>query len=300
MAWDYNKKSKKQRNHLSAERAFEYEKLMRFLRNRYSYVYTDVQQAIDYENALSFDYMEQTLVQYGRVAVYKHPSYGLGVYRATRAYGLNIYGQPDAYFLYTANGTQMFDHVAADDDDLIILKDNYAGEPFRYIAERYGIKLGKLRETIDTNIFAMRTPFIVQAPKEKALEVKMIMQALNEEPEVFEDPNMEFAETIKIHDMKTPDRLKSLEDEYNTLIGKFLEEVGFSFKNIDKKERLTAEEASDDEGFLKAFDGEAYRNRLKFIKQMEQKFEIKLELVKSNQDLYTIDKPVVKDDNNDV
>lgn len=283
--WNYNTKRKMQRQNLSMQRQFEYEKLMRFLRNRYAYEFTDEAQKKKYRSKLPFIYMERLIAEYGRAAVYNHPDYGIAIYKPTMAGNLNIFGQPNTYFLYTSNGTQGF-KVQADDPNLIVLMDNFSGMAYNQLAYRYGEMLGKIRETITTNVFAMRTPFILSAPKEKVLEVRMLMEAVNEAPDVLVDPNVEFSEAVKVWKTETPDRLKSLEDEYNTTIGKFMEEIGFSSQNIDKKERLVAAEAEDDEGMLKAFDNEPYQARKTFIELMEEKFEIKLKLIKANDDLY--------------
>jgi hypothetical protein len=238
--------------------------------------------------------MESLVATYGVAAIYKHPEYGLAIYKAVMSGSLDIYGRPNVYFLYTQNGSATFS-VRADDPDIIIIQDNFNRQPFSTIAERYGEMLGKIRETVVTNTFSMRTPYLVQAPKEKLLEVRMALQAMGEEQEVIVDPNLEFSETVKIIDLKTPDHLKSLEDEYNTTIGKFMEEVGFSSNSIDKKERLVAAEAEDDEGMLKAFDAEPYTYRQSFVELMEEKFDIKLTLVKANADLYTSVNELAKD-----
>lgn len=297
MAWSFNDKRNKNRRNVSTQKSFEYEKLLRFLRNRYGYEYIDEDQKKKFRRSIPFQYLEKLVAETGRAAVYEHPEFGIAVYKAVMAGNLNIYGQPNTYFLYTANGTQIM-QVQADDPKLVILQDNFNGSPFARIAERYGEMLGRVRETTNTNIQAMRTPYLVQAPKEKLLEVRMAMEAMNEAPEVIVDPNLEFSETVKVVDLKTPDNLKSLEDEYNTIMGKFMEEVGFATNTIDKKERLVAGEAEDDDEILKAFDGEPYRYRLTFIELMDEQFGIKLKLVKANDNLYTNTKAPVKEKEN--
>lgn len=291
-SWNFNTKRKLQNQNLPMQRQFEYEKLMRFLRNRYTYKFTDVEQKKKYRAKLPWIYLERMIAEYGRVAVYKHDDYGIAVYKATMAGNLNIFGQPNTYFLYTSNGSGGI-KVQADDPNLIILMDNFSGFAYAQLAYRYGDMLGKIRESIMTNVAAMRTPYLVQAPKEKVLEVRMALEAMNESVEVIVDPNLEFSETIKVVDLKVPDRLKALEDEYNTTISKFLEEIGFSSNSIDKKERLVAAEAEDDEGMLKAFDSEPYQARLTFVELMKEKFDIDLELVKANEDLYMKIEPKV-------
>jgi hypothetical protein len=287
---NYNDKRKRARQQVFRHRIYEITKLQRFLRNRYSYEFVDDDQRKKFESLLPFRYMEKQVSIYGRAAIYQHPKYGIAIYKTTMAGNLNIYGLPATYFLYTYSGGNPI-KVAADDPNLIILQDNFDGSSLDALAQHYGEQLGKIRETIITNTFTMRTPFIISAPKEKLLEVRMIMEAINEAPDVLADPNLEMTEAIKVFKTDTPDRLKSLEDEYNTTFGKFKEEIGFSANQVDKKERLVAEEAEQDEDMLKAFDNEPYENRKKFIKHMEDKFEIKLKLVKANEDLY-IETPV--------
>lgn len=284
-SWNFNTKRQMQNKNLPMQRQFEYEKLMRFLRNRYSYNFISDEQKKKYRTKLPWIYLERMIAEYGRAAIYDHEDYGIAIYKATMAGNLNIFGQPNTYFLYTSNGSPAI-KVQADDPKLIILMDNFSGFAYAQLAYRYGDMLGKIRESIMTNVAAMRTPFLVQAPKEKVLEVRMALEAVNESVDVIVDPNLEFSETIKVVDLKVPDRLKALEDEYNTTIAKFMEEIGFSSNSVDKKERLVAAEAEDDEGMLKAFDSEPYMARLTFVELMKEKFDIELKLVKANEDLY--------------
>jgi len=272
---------------LSKHRIYHYDKLMRFLRNRYSYKFVDEDQRKELENKIPFRYLEKLVAMYGRGAVYKQDLVGYGVFKPVMAGNLNIYGNPGTYWLYTANGQETI-KVQANDPNLLILQDNFDGSSFESIASYYAEQMGKTRETIVTNVHTMRVPFIITAPKEQLLAVRMALEAINEMPEVITDPNImnDIKELIGVVDLKTPDHLKSLEDEYNITFSKFKEEIGFSSQNIDKKERLVAAEAEDDKDTLKAFDNEPYENRQKFITAMNDKFGVKLKLIKANDDLY--------------
>lgn len=276
-----NDKRIKNRQALSRHKMFEYNKLMRIVKNRYSYIIKDNPDKI----VLPFRYVEKTVAESGRVAIYKHPDYGVAAYRAVMAGNLNIYGLPNTYFLYTANGKNMVSQVNADDENLIIMSDMYNGEALSLIADRYAEMLGKIRETISTNIAAMRTPFIVQAPKERMLEVRLALEAVNEAPEVVVDDNFDFAKTINVVELNTPDNLEALEVEYHNTFSRFLEEIGFSSVLITKKERLVSAEADSNGSTLIAFDNEAYESRVNFVLALKEKFNLDVELVKSNIDI---------------
>ena len=276
-----NDKRIKNRQVLSRHKMFEYNKLMRIVKNRYSYIIKDNPDKI----VLPFRYVEKTVAESGRVAIYKHPDYGVAAYRAAMAGNINIYGLPNTYFLYTANGKNMVSQVNADDKNLIIMTDMYNGEALSLIADRYAEMLGRIRETISTNIAAMRTPFIVQAPKERMLEVRLALEAVNESPEVVVDDNFDFAKTINVVELKTPDNLETLEVEYHNTFSRFLEEIGFSSVLITKKERLVSAEADSNGSTLIAFDNEAYESRVNFVLELKEKFNLDVELVKSNIDI---------------
>lgn len=276
-----NDKRIKNRQVLSRHKMFEYNKLMRIVKNRYSYIIKDNPDKI----VLPFRYVEKTVAESGRVAIYKHHDYGVAAYRAVMAGNLNIYGLPNTYFLYTANGKNMVSQVNADDKNLIIMSDMYNGEALSLIADRYAEMLGRIRETISTNIAAMRTPFIVQAPKERMLEVRLALEAVNESPEVVVDDNFDFAKTINVVELKTPDNLETLEVEYHNIFSRFLEEIGFSSVLITKKERLVSAEADSNGSTLIAFDNEAYESRVNFVLELKKKFNLDVELVKSNIDI---------------
>lgn len=271
---------------LFGQRLQEYTKLMRFVRNRYSYTFVSDTDKDKYEDKIPFRYAEKLVATTGRAAIYNHPDYGMAIYKPVMAGSLDIYGRPNMYFLYTANGGVSI-KVPSDDKDLLLLQDYFDGTSLVQTMTRYAVMLGKIRETIATNTHAMRTPWLISAPKEQVQTVRMMLEAVNEAPEVINDPNLDFQELIKVVKTETPDNLKSLEDEYNTTFAKFKEEIGFASQNIDKKERLVAAEAEDDEGMLKAFDNEPYENRKKFIEGMKKKFSIELTLIKANADLYT-------------
>jgi hypothetical protein len=268
---------------------------MRFLRNRYSYEFIDDEQRKKYGGKIPFRYLEKLVAAGGRGAIYRDDSVGFNVYKPVIANRYDIYGRPIAYTLYTSNGSDILYNIQADDKNLIILQDHFDGSSLSYVVNYYAEQLGKVRETLLTNISAMRVPFLIQAPKEKKFEVERILKAMQEEPEVLVDPNLEFSEVVKIVELKVPDRLKTLEDEYNTIFGKFKEEIGFSSQNIDKKERLVAAEAENDDDTLKAFDNEPYEMRKLFIKEMDDKFGIQLRLIKANDDLYVSDTKEVKE-----
>jgi len=276
-----NDKRVKNRKALSRHRQAEYTKLMRLINNRYSYVIKEKPEGVN----IPFRYIEKTVGEYGRVAIYKHPDYGVAAYKAVMAGNLNIYGLPNKYFLYTANGRNNVAQVDVDNPDLLILTDNFNGWPLSQIAERYAEMLGKIRETISTNIVAMRTPYIIQAPKERTLEVKLALEAINEAPEVIVDDNFDFAKTINVVELKTPDNLETLEVEYHNTLSRFLEEIGFSSVLITKKERLVSAEADANGSTLIAFDNEAYEARVNFVLELEKKFGIKVDLIKSNIDI---------------
>lgn len=276
-----NDKRTKGRHNLTRQRMFEYNKLMRIINNRYSYIIKNNPNDVK----LPFRYIEKTVGEYGRVAIYKHPDYGVAAYKAVMAGNLNIYGLPNTYFLYTANGKNMVSQVNADDENLLIMTDTYMGTALSQIADRYADMLGKIRETINTNVAAMRTPFIVQAPKERMLEVKLALEAVNEAPEVVVDDNFDFAKTINVVELKTADNLETLEVEYHNTLSRFLEEIGFSSVLITKKERLVSAEADSNGSTLIAFDNEAYESRVDFVLGLKEKFGLEVQLVKSNIDI---------------
>lgn len=277
------RKKKSNRQNLSIHQHEEYYKLMRLLKNRYSYTFKSDEQKKELEDSLPFRYLESIVAEYGRVAVYKSKKYGVAIYKTTGA-GINLYGLPNKFFLFGSNGTR-YHTVDADDKDLLILTDVFNARALREVAYRYSLILGKIRETIVTNVHSMRTPFLIKAPKEQILAVKLALQAINEENEVMVDESSSFVEDIKVIELKTPDNLKSLEDSYNNTFAKYKEEIGYSSQPIDKKERLVAAEAESDNSTLIAFDNEPFESRLKFIEQMREKFGIDLNLIKANNDI---------------
>ena len=264
---------------LTKHRIFHIEKLNRFLRNRYSYIFESEEKKKELEAAIPFRYLEKIVALEGRAAVYKRENYGFGVYKMVMAGDLDFHGNPGTYHLRNANGSVNL-KVKADDENLVILQDHFDGSSLQSLVYYYGEQMGKVRETISTNVHGMRHPFLLRAPKKLVETIELALEAMQESTKVVLDDGVmgEFGDSLSVVDLKTPDNLKSLEDEFNVLFSNFKGDIGFTSNNVDKKERLVAAEAD--------FDNEPYENRRHFIEQMDKKFSIKLTLVKANDQLY--------------
>lgn len=285
--YDDKRKKSNHQTSFSIQRNYEYNKLMRIIKNRYSYSISDKNkddESVKLFNKLPWRYIEKVVAESGIAAIYKDDTVGIAAYRAVMSGGFDIYGIPKTWTLYTANGHQI-KTVENDDEDLILLRDFYNGEPLSIIAHRYADLLGKIRETLATNVNTMRVPYLIRARKERKLEVEMALFSVKNESEVIVDDDFEFEKTLSVVDLKTPDNLESLEVEYHNVLSRFLEEVGFSSVLITKKERLVSAEADANGSTLIAFDNEPYENRLKFVKALKSKYNIEVNLIKSNIDI---------------
>lgn len=156
----------------------------------------------------------------------------------------DIYDIPEIRQVYTANG-YIEDYSKWDS---VLVWDNPSALPWCYTAAMYADRLATAMKTIDTNLFAQRTPVVLAC----TVDERLTYESISDQYEAY-------VPIIRVDDTVDLDRIKTLKLDapyvvdkiyayMNTLWSQVLTDLGYESNPIDKKERLISQEVQGNNG----------------------------------------------------
>ncbi len=153
---------------------------------------------------------------------------------------MNFYRVPRDRRAYADNGYQR----QLTDKDSVVCFNNMLRQPCYPAMVFYAKKLWRIDRTIDINLNAQKTPILVEASEDERLTMKNVyMQYDGNQPVIFGSKNMGLADNLKVFKTDAPYICDKLMDLKNQTWNEALTYLGISNLNIQKKERLVADEA---------------------------------------------------------
>lgn len=259
---DLGLKGLKNENKILGTNSKYYATNFRFLfsiaRDRYRYENTDGKKDL-------FDFMEKIVVRDGKCMVYDHPTQGLQALRGRQATGRRtIYGKPSAWILYDFMG-RIVKRVEFDDPRVFVVFDDPDFIPLVKVCHTFAAKLSLIDDSMESNLIAIKKPFIISAKGEQLAGIKDTLAAFVNDMAIVEDSHIDIKENIKVFDLKAEIQTKELRDERERTFFDFLRQLGYTNQVIDKRERLVAQEAENGFDVLMAADIIGYQKRQELI-----------------------------------
>lgn len=193
-------------------------------------------------------HIEKHLFDHGKAIFFRDPSMSYMCLEAQDSGELNVYGEP---LFYLATGFQYHRRFAA--DDCVIIENN----PLRKCTDRlimfYANKLTEAERTMDVNVKACKTPYIIACDDKDVLTFKRIFQMIDgNTPAIYADKglNLDAINVLKTNadfiGNELMDYKKSVENELLTILG-------FNNLAVDKKERVNLSEANSNNQITESF-----------------------------------------------
>lgn len=193
-------------------------------------------------------YIERYLFDHGKAIFFKDPAMSFMCLEAQTSGQLNVYGEPLKWF---ASGFNY--HKSFNADDCIIIDNNPLRIATHDFVMFYVNKLTESERTMDVNVKAVKTPYIIACDDKDVLTFKRIFQMIDgNTPCIYADKglNLDALNVLKT-DAKflcneLMDYKKSVENELLTLLG-------FDNLAVDKKERVNLSEANSNNQMTRSF-----------------------------------------------
>lgn len=220
--------------------------------------------------------IENLLFHHGRCAYFKAEDEGLSFMclEVCDDGKYNYMGEPLGYI---ATGRGFTKHLKP--EECVIIENNMFHmntEDFVYF---YVNKMAEAERTMDVNVKACKTPYIIACDDKDVLTFKRIFQQIDgNTPAIFADKglNLNAIEVLKT-DAKflcneIDDYIKSVECKLMTLLG-------FNNTAIDKKERVNVAETNANNEIIEVFSKLQKESREKALKEIKKKFGHEITLV---------------------
>ena len=172
------------------------------------------------KNQLS-EYIEKLLFIKGQCALFKEVD-GWKVKCCVPTGGINEYGQPSSFTItdYNGNGTTTVD---IDDERFIWIKNNNDCIPTIFWILKYCNRVAKLERTMDLNIDAQKTPYMIETSPEVHLSIQNIFKQIRAMDEVvYVDQKTGIKDNVKVLNLEVPylvDKLYTQKtNEFNDLL----------------------------------------------------------------------------------
>lgn len=193
-------------------------------------------------------YMELILCERGKVCFFEDEVVGFMALPVNEYGNLNVYNYPTEHQIYAVNGYNKNRNI----EDSVVIYNNYLRLPTVLTLSLYAERLSKIQRTIDVNISACKTPYIIVATENQRLALENVFKQIDENrPAIFFTNEMNL-DNIKALDLKTPyvsDKLTLLKHDVWNEAMTFL---GIENSNTDKKERMITDEVNSNDGQIEA------------------------------------------------
>ena len=244
------------------------------------------------------EYIEKLLFIKGQCALFKDID-GWKVKCCVPTGGINEYGQPSSFTLtdYNGNGTVTVD---IDDERFIWIKNNNDCIPTIFWILKYCNRVAKIERTMDLNIDAQKTPYVIETSPEVHLSIQNIFKQIRAMDEVvYVDQKTGIKDNVKVLDLNAPylvDQLYSQKvNEYNDLLN-FL---GLNTVK-EKRERLLYDEARISDEITDSYLDMFARPRVLAYREMKEKgINVKLLELKVDNDMDAMNVSDTGDENNE-
>jgi hypothetical protein len=197
------------------------------------------------DTLIKSEYIENALFERGQALFFNDKQYGLMCLPCSPEGGFNAYGIPQKFRASGMNGY----HKSYSLDNSVWIKNTPLVLPTHDAIMMYTQKLTEVERTLDTNVMALKTPYIVKCDDISLLTAKNIMNSITgNETVVYVDKNG--INTFEVLQTGVQSFLAELADYRHDVTNEVLTFLGINNANTDKKERLITDEVNSNNDFV--------------------------------------------------
>ena len=228
-------------------------------------------------NNIDEKWIERFLFSDGACIFYEDPTFGYMVAKMGLRGNLNYYSEPTGLYPiapnYVYEGKELTNNVNA-----VIIRNNDEMIPTFPTIQIYAYKLANIDRTIDINIQNQKTPIIVRCSDKQKMTFKQAIKQRDEnEFVIYGDKGLDL-NGISVLKTDTPVVFDKLQIQKNHVWNECMTFLGVNNANMDKRERLVADEVGANNEQVKASEDVMLKAREHACKLINQMFGTNIEV----------------------
>ena len=153
------------------------------------------------------------------------------------------------------------------------------------IVRHYSFKLTNIDRAIDTNIEAQKTPILVRCSDREKLSLKnAINQRRDNEPVIWTTDQSNLADMVSTLEINAPPVFKDLQTQKHMILNEVFTDFGINNANMDKKERMVANEVEANNEQVKASEDVMLKAREQACKDINRIFGLDMSVKRRDLD----------------
>ena len=223
-------------------------------------------------NNMDERWIEKYLFTSGKCIFYKDQVLGFMVAGLSEQGGINCYGDPTTVWPVAENYVYSGEQLV-NGENCYIIRNNDLMLPIFPTVRYYSFKLTNIDRAIDVNIEAQKTPTVVRCSDKQRLSLKnAINQRKDNEPVIWTADDSNIADMVSSLDLNPPMVFKDLQTQKHMILNEVFTDFGINNANMDKRERMVANEVEANNEQVKASEDVMLKVREEACKQINRIF----------------------------
>lgn len=247
-------------------------------------------------NNMEGRWIENYLFRDGQCLFYKDPALGFMVAGIDQDGGVNCYNDPTTLTPVAENYVYAGEQLI-NGDNCYLIRNNMLRLPEFGVVRYYAYKLSNLDRAIDVNIESSKTPTVIKCTDKQRLSLKnAIQQRKDNEPVIWTDGKEEISDMVQTLDLKPTPIFKDLQIQKHMILNEFFSDIGVNNANMDKKERMVANEVEANNEQVKASEDVLLKSRQEACKQINRIFGLNISVKRRELDEVPEYKDIIKEE----
>lgn len=235
-------------------------------------------------NNMDERWIEKYLFTSGKCIFFKEPKLGFMVAGLAQQGSINCYGDPtDVWPVaenYVYDGPKLING-----ENCYVIRNNDLMLPNFPIVRQYAFKLTNIDRAIDVNIEATKTPIIVRCSDKQRLSLKnAINQRRDNEPVIWANDQSNIGDMVSTLETNAPVVFPQLQTQKHMILNEIFTDLGINNANMDKRERMVANEVEANNEQVKASEDVMLKVREEACKQINRIFGLDISVKRRNLD----------------
>lgn len=247
-------------------------------------------------NDMDERWIEKYLFSSGKCIFYKDPTMGYMVAGFGQQGSINCYGDPTKVYPvaenYVYDGPELING-----ENCYVIRNNDLMLPNFPVIRKYSFDLTNIDRAISVNIEAVKTPIVIRCSDKQKLSLKnAINQRRDNEPVIWTSDTANIGDMVDTLNTNAPVVFPQLQTQKHMVLNEVFTDLGINNANMDKRERMVANEVEANNEQVKASEDVMLKAREQACKEINRIFGTNISVKRRKLDEIPEYKDIIKEE----